>query len=129
MTKLIGTITVGDDASFLVRCLNSSGVAEDITGHTVAVTIYSPSVAGEIVLTIGAGLTLLAQSGVTLGHIQAKIPDDGYPSAWLSAAKEFKAYIKIRTVDASGNVTTREEQQAKTPDYRELWFRPLRNRS
>jgi hypothetical protein len=79
--RLTGTMSLppihrGDDASFTLTVLDAAGAPTNITGDTLELEVKTAAGAPDPALirkTVGDGITLLAQSGGTLGQATVAI--------------------------------------------------------
>jgi hypothetical protein len=110
---MIGPHTVGDTRKFLIVGRNDAGEPENITGHTITFLAFD-ELGNEIEKTVGDGITLLTQSGDTLGHAEAVIGADDYPETWAGWRPKDTHVVGIeveRSGERSGEAFTKTSEE------------------
>ena len=109
MADNLGRITVGDDQQLLIIITDDNGPV-DLTAYTaISASIWEcdrAAVADPVISkTLGAGVTLLAQSGTTLG--QATIDIDAADWApWMDITKNTRMEVEVDRVNPAGKKFT-----------------------
>lgn len=104
-------IISGDDRTLTLTVTGADGLPQDLTG--LGVEFRLENLAGAVVSkTVGAGITLLAQSGATLG--QATVSVDGVDTAGAGSNERWD--VEVRVTSGADRVTALQTQFAINPE-------------
>lgn len=105
MTDTLTSRIVGDDARFTFTGRDSTGAAEDITGHAITCMLADDQ-GNSLTLTVGSGITLLTQSGATLGQATIAITPSDFPAAWLALGFGTTRRLNVEVQRVGGGFTS-----------------------